>query len=78
MSTKLASFLCLRTLTPIHEDTREDHRRQEKLTLGQASEFAGMSQLEFQRLLASQQIAIHYGVQEFADDLVTLRRLGQL
>jgi predicted HTH domain antitoxin len=52
--------------------------QQDKLTLGQASEFAGMSQLEFQRLLASRHIAVHYDVQEFASDLDTLRRLGHL
>jgi predicted HTH domain antitoxin len=52
--------------------------QQDKLTLGQASTFAGMSQLEFQRLLASRQTPIHYDVQEFADDLKTLRKLGQL
>ena len=52
--------------------------QQDKLTLGQASEFAGISQLEFQRLLASRHIPVHYDVQEFTDDLDTLRRLGQL
>ena len=52
--------------------------QQDKLTLGQASEFAGMSQLEFQRLLASRHIPVHYDRQEFADDLDTLRRTGQL
>ncbi len=52
--------------------------QQDKLTLGQASEFTGMSQLEFQRLLASHHIPVHYGSREFADDLETLRRSGQL
>ena len=52
--------------------------QQDKLTLGQASQFAGMSQLEFQRLLASRHIPVHYDVQEFTDDLDTLRQLGQL
>ncbi len=52
--------------------------QQEKLTLGQASEFAGISQLEFQQLLASRRIAVHYDAQDFTDDLDTLRRLGQL
>lgn len=52
--------------------------QQDKLTLGQASEFAGISQLEFQRLLASRGISVHYDVQEFTDDLDTLHRLGQL
>ena len=52
--------------------------QQDKLTLGQASDFAGLSQLEFQRLLAPRHIAAHYDVQEFTDDLDTLRKLGQL
>ncbi len=52
--------------------------QQDKLMIGQASEFAGMSQLEFQQLLASRHIAVHYDRQEFADDLDTLRRTGQL
>jgi len=52
--------------------------QQNKLTLGQASEFAGMSHLEFQRLLASRQIPIHSDAQDFSDDLDTLRQLGQL
>ena len=52
--------------------------QQDKLTLGQASEFAGISQLEFQRMLASRHIPVHYDVQDFTDDLDTLRRLGQL
>ena len=43
--------------------------RQDKLTLGQASEFAEMSQLEFQRLLGSRHIPIHYDKQDFADDM---------
>ena len=43
--------------------------QQDKLTLGQASQFAGMSQLAFQRLLASRHIPVHYDVQEFTDDL---------
>ena len=52
--------------------------QQDKLTLGQASEFASISQLEFQQLLASRHIAVHYDAQDFTDDLDTLRRLGQL
>src|SRR5579859_1872318 len=52
--------------------------QQDKLTLGQASEFTGVSQLEFQRLLAKRHIAIHYDVQDFADDVETLRQMGQL
>lgn len=52
--------------------------QQDRLTLGQASEFARMSQLEFQTLLAKRHIAVHYDRQEFTDDLDTLRRMGQL
>lgn len=50
----------------------------DKLTLGQASEFAGMSQLEFQRLLASRHVSVHYDAREFTADLDTLRKLNQL
>ena len=51
--------------------------QQDKLTLGQASEFSGMSQLEFQRLLASHHISVHYGKQEFAEDMEILYQSGQ-
>jgi predicted HTH domain antitoxin len=49
--------------------------RMEKLTFGQASRLAGMPQLEFQRLLGSRQIPIHYDVADFEADLETLRSL---
>jgi predicted HTH domain antitoxin len=52
--------------------------QKEKLTLGQASRFAGMSYLEFQHLLASRQIPVHYDVAEFEQDLKTLGELGRL
>src|ERR1022692_3079799 len=47
--------------------------QQERLTLAQASRLAEMSQLAFQALLAERQIPIHYGIQEFREDLRTLR-----
>ncbi|MEI9815002.1 MAG: UPF0175 family protein [Acidobacteriota bacterium] len=46
---------------------------QERLTLGQAAILAGMGQLEFQRLLAERKIPIHYGIEEWQEDLETLR-----
>lgn len=52
--------------------------QKEKLTLGQASHFTGMGQLQFQFLLASRQIPIHYDVADFEDDLKTLREMGRL
>jgi len=48
--------------------------QQERLTLAQASGLAEMSQLAFQARLADRQIPIHYGVEEFREDLRTLRR----
>ena len=50
--------------------------QKEKLTLGQASKLAEMSQLQFQHLLASRQIPVHYDVTEFEEDLQTLRKLS--
>jgi predicted HTH domain antitoxin len=52
--------------------------QREKLTLGQASHLAGMSQLQFQLLLASRQIPIHYDVADFEADLRTLRETGHV
>jgi len=52
--------------------------QREKLTLGQASRLAGLSQLQFQFLLASRHIPIHYDVAEFEADLKTLREMGRL
>ncbi len=52
--------------------------QKEKLTLGQSSRLADMNQLEFQHLLASRQIPVHYDVAEFEEDLKTLRVLNAL
>jgi predicted HTH domain antitoxin len=49
-----------------------------RLTLGQASQLADVSQLQFQFLLASRHIPLHYDVKEFEADLKTLRETGQL
>jgi predicted HTH domain antitoxin len=48
--------------------------QRDRLTLVQASRLAEMSQLAFQALLAERQIPIHYGVEEFREDLRTLGR----
>ena len=52
--------------------------QQEKLTLAQASKLAGVSQLQFQHLLASRRIPLHYDVADFEADLETLRESGRL
>jgi uncharacterized protein len=52
--------------------------QKEKLTLGQASRLAGLSRVQFQHLLASRQIPVHYDVAEFEEDLQTLQDLRRL
>jgi predicted HTH domain antitoxin len=52
--------------------------QQHRLTLAQASRLAKLDRISFQQLLASRHIAIHYDVNDFEDDLNTLRGLGQL
>jgi predicted HTH domain antitoxin len=49
--------------------------QQDRLTLAQASHPAEMSQLAFRSLLAERRIPIHYGVEEFREDLRTLSQL---
>ena len=46
-----------------------------KLSIGKAKSLAGMTLWTFQNLLASRKIPIHYGVEEYKEDLNTLRRL---
>ena len=46
--------------------------QQERFTLGQASRFAGMNQLAFQRLLASREIPLHYDLEELRQDVESL------
>ena len=50
--------------------------QQERLTLGQAAELAGLPQLDFQRLLADRRIPIHYGIEEMQQDLRRVQELA--
>lgn len=50
----------------------------ERFTLAQASGFADMDRIAFQRLLAERQIPIHYDVSDFRQDLTTLHEAGLL
>ncbi|NUQ63347.1 MAG: UPF0175 family protein [Pirellulales bacterium] len=52
--------------------------QKEKLTLGQAARLSGVTQWEFQHLLASQGIAVHYDRADFEQDLATLEAMGRL
>ena len=46
--------------------------QQERFTLAQASRFAQMNQLEFQKLLASRQIPLHYDIAELREAFKSL------
>ena len=52
--------------------------QKDRLTLAQAAKFAGMNRLQFQHLLASRRIPVHYDVNDFQEDLKTLQDLGRL
>ena len=43
--------------------------QQERMTLGQAASLAGIPQIDFQRLLASRRIPIHYDMEDLEQDL---------
>lgn len=49
--------------------------RQDKISLGKASELMGMHRLQFQKLLDDRGICIHYDVKEFHEDLETLSEM---
>ena len=49
-----------------------------KLSLGKAKELAGISLWEFQQLLGSRGISMHYDVEEYESDLETLKELNRL
>ncbi len=49
-----------------------------KLSIGKAKTLAGMTYWEFQNLLASRKIAVHYGVKEYKEDIKTLKRLKRV
>jgi predicted HTH domain antitoxin len=52
--------------------------QREKLTLAQASRFADIHRVAFQHLLASRHIPVHYGVEDFEQDIHNLREMGRL
>jgi predicted HTH domain antitoxin len=52
--------------------------QKEKLTLAQASRFAGINRIAFQHLLASRQIPVHYDVEDFQQDIKNLQEMGRL
>ncbi|MEB3269050.1 MAG: UPF0175 family protein [Leptolyngbya sp.] len=52
--------------------------QQELVTLGTASQVASMHPMEFQQLISSRGICIHYDVEEFEEDIQSLRDRGWL
>jgi predicted HTH domain antitoxin len=50
--------------------------QQQRITLGSASQLAGLHQIEFQRLIAARGICIHYEVEDLEQDLTSLRQDG--
>ncbi|NER23698.1 MAG: UPF0175 family protein [Symploca sp. SIO1C2] len=50
----------------------------EKLTLAQASRLAQMPRIQFQYLLASRRIPVHYDIAELEADVQTLQEMGYL
>ncbi|MEX0813742.1 MAG: UPF0175 family protein [Chitinophagales bacterium] len=49
--------------------------QRESVTLGQASEIAGLHQSQFQKELGKRKIPIHYDVEEFEQDLNTIKNI---
>ncbi|PSN15003.1 hypothetical protein C7293_09265 [filamentous cyanobacterium CCT1] len=50
--------------------------QREKLSLGKASRILGLTQLEFQSLLASRDLYIHYDIEDLHEDVKNLQELG--
>lgn len=50
--------------------------QRKRITLGTASQIVGLHQLEFQQLIASRGINVHYDVEDFEQDLASLRQEG--
>lgn len=51
--------------------------QQNKLSFGKARELADMNVWQFQQLLASRRIPVHYDIEEYEEDLATLDRLNK-
>ena len=49
----------------------------EIFTLGKASEFSNVPQIALQKELAKRKIPIHYGYDEFQEDLETVRNMSK-
>lgn len=52
--------------------------QQGKVSLGKASKIANMNYVEFQQLIAERNITMHYDIEEFEEDITTLKATGWL
>ena len=52
--------------------------QQGKLSFGKVREMAGLTFWTFQQLLGARGIAVHYAIEDYEEDLATLRELGRL
>ena len=52
--------------------------QQEKISIVTASNLLGMNVIQFQHLLASHHLCVHYDVEDLDNDVATLQRLGRL
>ena len=52
--------------------------QQEKVSLAKAASLVGMTRIDFQQLMASRHIHIHYTEEMLEEDIRNLRKLGQL
>ena len=52
--------------------------QQGKLSFGKAREMADMTAWAFQQLLGSKGITVHYDLEDYEEDLTTLKELGRL
>ena len=85
MSSTVSIELPREILTITHM-TPEDLKRelavslfqQSKLSFGKAREMAAVTAWEFQFLLGRKNIPIHYNVEDYEEDLATLKELGRL
>jgi predicted HTH domain antitoxin len=51
---------------------------QGRLSFGKAREMAGLTVWTFQQLLGSREVPVHYDVEDYEEDLATLKELGRL
>jgi predicted HTH domain antitoxin len=49
--------------------------QQGKLSFGKAREMVGMPAWDFQQLLGSRKISVHYDIEDYQNDLITLKDL---